>query len=310
MSMNTRRRFIGLAGLAGASTLIGLPPRASWAARGARAGKLRLAFFTDVHALPDWGAPEAIARVSKAINAAHPELVIGGGDLIYDAFETTAETAEPQWEVYQEMPRTIRAPVEAVLGNHDLTAAKPADGSDPATDPRAVFRRKLGLEKTWRAVNADGYRIFLLDSVEIGGEHDYHGHISAEQLAWLRTELGRTDTDTPIVLVTHLPLLSAIPLAAYGADTPVQDNHMVVNNQEVLESFAEHNLLLVLQGHLHAEEMLRWQETTFITGGAVCGNKWRGPRLGTPEGFGVLTLHRDRVDWEYKSINWHAKRPS
>jgi len=83
----------------------------------------------------------------------------------------------------------------------------------------------------------------------------------------------------------------------------------VVNNREVLELFAEHNLVLVLQGHLHAEEMLRWRGTTFITGGAVCGDKWRGPRLGTPEGFGVLTLRRDRVDWQYETINWKARRP-
>ncbi|MEE4273637.1 MAG: metallophosphoesterase [Thermoanaerobaculales bacterium] len=309
MSMKTRRRFISMAGLAGASALIGLPSRASWAARGARAGTLRLVFYTDVHALPDWGAPEAVARVSKAVNATRPELVIGGGDLIYDAFETTRAASKPQWDTYMSMHRGIDAPVEVVLGNHDLTAVKPADGSDPSADPRKVFRNTLGLDRTWRVVEADGHRIFLLDSVEIGGEHGYRGGVSAEQIDWLRSEIGRTDTDTPVILVTHLPLLSAIPLAAYGATSPVTKNILVVNNREVLKLFAEHNLVLVLQGHLHAEEMLRWGGTTFITGGAVCGDKWRGPRLGTPEGFGVLTLRRDRIDWKYQSINWEARRP-
>jgi len=309
MSMTTRRRFINMTGYAGASALIGLPSRASWAAQGSRAGTLRLVFYTDVHALPDWGAPEAMARVSKAVNANHPELVIGGGDLIDDAFETTRAAAEPQWDVYMSLHRSIDAPVEAVVGNHDLTAVRPADGSAPSTDPRAVFRAKLGLDRTWRVVEADGHRIFLLDSVEIGGEHGYRGGVSNQQIDWLRSEIGRTDTDTPVILVTHLPLLSAIPLAAFGATTPVQENHLVVNNREVLELFAEHNLVLVLQGHLHAEEMLRWRGTTFITGGAVCGDKWRGPRLGTPEGFGVLTLRRDRVDWQYETINWKARRP-
>jgi hypothetical protein len=54
--------------------------------------------------------------------------------------------------------------------------------------------------------------------------------------------------------------------------------------------------------------MLRWQGTTFITSGAICGNKWRGPRYGTPEGFGVLTLRPNRVEWEYKTYGWTARR--
>ncbi len=307
MSPSSRRQFLHTAGLAGASALLGLPARASWAAPGANAESLRMVFFTDVHAHTDWQAPRALAAAAKAINAEHPELVIGGGDLIYDGFEVAAATAEPQWDVYMTMHEAIGAPVEPILGNHDLVAVKPDDGSKPSPDPRAIFRGKFGLDRTWRSFDAGGYRFFLLDSVEVShDELNYHGGISSEQLAWLRTELGRTDTDTPIVVATHIPFLSAIPQATKGAMVPLEANHLVVNNLEVLELFAEHNLLLVLQGHLHAEEMLRWQGTTFITSGAVCGNKWRGPRYGTPEGFGVLDLRPDRVDWKYKSYGWEA----
>jgi 3',5'-cyclic AMP phosphodiesterase CpdA len=267
-----------------------------------------LVFFTDVHALPELGAPQALAMASKAINTHHPDLVIGGGDLIFDAFEVPAAAAEPQWDIYMDMQREIRAPVEPILGNHDLTAVRPGEGTKPSADPRALFRSKLGLERTWRVIDAGGYRIFLLDSVEIaGGDLDYRGRISNQQLAWIGDELGRTDTDTPIVVATHLPILTAIPQATKGATFAVTENYMVVNNREVLSLFAEHNLLLVLQGHLHAEEMLRWGGTTFITGGAICGNKWRGPKHGTPEGFGSLTLRPDRVDWEYHSLGWEAK---
>ena len=309
MSMHTRRSFVSLAGLAGATAVLGLPARATWAARGGRAGNLRLAFFTDVHALPEWGAPEALSLAAEAINNRRPELAIGGGDLIYDAFETTAAAAAPQWDVYMAMHRAIRAPVAAVLGNHDLTAVDPADGSAPSSDPRALFRKQLGLERTWRVIDAEGYRIFLLDSVRISGdEFGYHGGVSAEQLDWLRAELAGTDTDTPIVVVTHIPLVSTIPQAVGGADFALPPYYLVGNNREVLELFSEHNLLLVLQGHLHAEEMVRWRGTTFITGGAICGDKWRGAKLGTPEGFGVLTLRRDRVEWGYHSLGWNARR--
>jgi len=309
MSQSSRRQFIHTAGLAGASALLGLPARTTWAARSGAAKRMRLVFFTDVHAHTDWDAPRALAQAARAINAERPELVIGGGDLIYDGFEVAAATADPQWDVYMEMHRAIRAPVEPILGNHDLVAVRPDDGSKPSTNPRSVFRQKLGLDRTWRVVDANGYRIFLLDSIEVSDDELlYHAGISSEQLAWLGTELGRTDTDTPIVVATHIPLLSAIPQATKGAITPLKANYLVVNNREVLELFTNHNLLLVLQGHLHAEEVLRWNGTTFITSGAICGNKWRGPQYGTPEGFGVVNLRPDRIDWEYKTYGWEAKR--
>ena len=308
MSLTSRRRFLHTAGFAGASVLLGLPARTSWAARSGAAKRLRLVFFTDVHAHPDGGVPTAMTQAATAINAKHPDLVIGGGDLIYDGFEVPAAVAEPQWDVYMQMHRAIRAPVEPILGNHDLVGVRPVDKSAPSIDPRAAFREEFGLDRTWRVIDAEGTRFFLLDSVEISDDDlMYHGGISSEQLGWLEAELGRTDTDTPIVVATHIPLLSAIPQATKGAITPLEANHLVVNNREVLERFADHNLVLVLQGHLHAEEMLRWQGTTFITGGAVCGNKWKGPKYGTPEGFGVLTLRPDRVDWEYTTYGWNAR---
>jgi 3',5'-cyclic AMP phosphodiesterase CpdA len=311
MTERTRRSFLRTAGLAGAGVLMGFPRRTSWAAAGARAGKLRMVFFTDVHALPDLGAPRAMEVAAKAINRRRPELVIAGGDLIFDGFEGPAAAADPQWDVYLSLHRAIRAPVEPVLGNHDLTAVRPTDGSPPAADPRALFRQKLGLQRTWRVVDAEGYRVFLLDSVEVGvDELDYRGRVSQEQLGWLRDELGRTDTDAPIVLATHLPLLSTIPQATKGSTFAVTEHYMVGNNRDVLSLFSDHNLLLVLQGHLHAEEMLRWRGTTFITGGAICGDKWKGPKHGTPEGFGSLTLRPGRVEWEYHSLEWNAREAS
>jgi hypothetical protein len=55
--------------------------------------------------------------------------------------------------------------------------------------------------------------------------------------------------------------------------------------------------------------MLRWRSTTFITGGAVSGKWWRGSWHGTPEGFGVVTLRPDRVEWQYRTYGWQARRP-
>ena len=83
----------------------------------------------------------------------------------------------------------------------------------------------------------------------------------------------------------------------------------MVNNREVLERFRDHNLVLVLQGHAHVKELLRWRETTFITGGAICARWWRGPYYGTKEGFCVVELGPDGIEWEYVDYGWQARRP-
>jgi len=67
------------------------------------------------------------------------------------------------------------------------------------------------------------------------------------------------------------------------------------------------NRILVLQGHLHVSELLHWRGATFITGGAVCANWWRGPYFGTEEGFNAINLRRDRVEREYIDYGWQAR---
>ena len=112
------------------------------------------------------------------------------------------------------------------------------------------------------------------------------------------------------MLVAHFPLLTGFYQMTGGIEEPVPANRGVVNNREVLAAFENHRLLAVLQGHLHVAELMRWRDTTFITGGAVCGKWWRGKWHETPEGFGVLLLHPDRVEWEYRAYGWEARRPA
>jgi Icc protein len=206
--------------------------------------------------------------------------------------------------------RAIRAPLYPVLGNHDLVGAIPEDGSRPSSDPRSDYLQRMGLKRAWYAFDAGGYRFFILDSVQIiGGQLKYEGRIPEAQLAWLREELRLLPADRPIVVASHMPLLTGFYQATESAVEPAPRNRVVVNNREVLELFAGRRLVAVLQGHLHVNERLWWRGTTFITGGAVCAKWWRGAWHGTEEGFGVVTLEGDKVGWEYVDYGWEAQRP-
>lgn len=281
------------------------------AAAAAPTGTLKVVFFTDIHARTEWNTPDAMLQAAEAITAQQADLVICGGDMITDGYDATAAAVAPRWEAYCAMQERIRPAPVAVVGNHDLVGVEPADGSPPAADPRAEVRARLGLDRTYRSFDLNGYHFILLDSIEITrDERKYRGFIGPEQMDWLKADLANVAADTPIVVVTHIPLLTGFYQMTGGIETPVPANRGVVNNLDVLAAFANHRLLAVLQGHLHVNELMRWRNTTFITGGAVCGKWWRGSWQGTAEGFGVLTLHPDRVDWDYRTYGWKAVRPA
>ncbi len=307
----TRRGFLYRMA-AGIFMLAGCRPQTvAWPVRGSDQGELRLAFYTDVHARQEWETPTALQRAAAAINARTADLVIAGGDLITDGFQSTEPVAATRWDVYMQMHRAINVDLYPVIGNHDLVAANPKDGSPPAGDPRRMFQDRTGLERTYYSFDAVGYHFIVLDSIHITRDDlQYHGMIEPEQMAWLKRDLAGTSKSTPIVVATHIPLLTAFYSASQGGTFPAPRNRVVVNNLEVLEAFKSHNVPLVIQGHLHVEEMVRWQQTAFIVGGAICGKWWRGAWHGTKEGFNMLTLGSNRFDWEYIEYGWQARRPT
>jgi Icc protein len=305
-----RRQFLKTGAGAGlGAAAMGMPPL-NWAAAGAPNRTLRILFYTDVHTRVEWDTPLALEQAAARMNQEKADLVIAGGDLITDGFQSSAASVAHRWDAYMHMHRAIDTEIHPAIGNHDLVAARPEDGTEPSADPRRIFRDKMGLEKTYRSFDAAGTHILFLDGIHVTDNEDkYHGFIEPEQMAWLEADLSGVAKDTPVILVTHMPLLTAFYQATRGATEPAPPNRVMTNGREVLKRFRAHNLLLVLQGHLHVDELLRWRNTTLITGGAVCAKWWRGNWHGTEEGFGLVTLTPDRVTWQYIDYGWTAKRP-
>jgi 3',5'-cyclic AMP phosphodiesterase CpdA len=306
----SRRSFAKLMLGTGACTVVGGCYRNVWGVTGAPSGSLRIVFYTDVHARTEWETPLALARAAEAINAQEADLILGGGDLITDGFQNAAAKVARRWDVYMAFHSALNGEVHSAIGNHDLVGAIPEDGSPPSLDPRAEFRHRLGVSRTYYSFDMLGYHIVLLDSIQVTGDvSKYQGLVGPEQMAWLKEDLAGTAKGMPIILVLHMPLLTAFYQATERATAAAPPGRVVVNNVDVLDLLDNYNVVLVLQGHLHVAEMLKWRSTAFITGGAVCGRWWRGSWQGTPEGFSVITLHENRVDWDYITYDWEARRP-
>jgi 3',5'-cyclic AMP phosphodiesterase CpdA len=263
-----------------------------------------------VHARTEWDTPKALAAAVDAINEQSPDIVVACGDLITDGFQSSAKTVAPRWDTYMRMHNSLDGEAHAAIGNHDLVAAIPEDGSEPSDDPRRIFREKLGVARTYYSFDALGYHVMLLDSIQIlGKKSKYQGLIDPEQMQWIEEDLAGLSRDRPIILAMHIPLLTGFFQATAGATIAAPAGRVVVNNIDVFNLFRDHNLILVLQGHLHITEMLRWKNTTFITGGALSGKWWRGSYYDTPEGFNLVILKGNKIEWEYLTYGWEARRP-
>ncbi len=57
------------------------------------------------------------------------------------------------------MHRAIKTDLYPTIGNSDLVAAIPEDGSPPALDPRADYLSHMGLDRTYYSFNAAGYHL-------------------------------------------------------------------------------------------------------------------------------------------------------
>lgn len=281
--------------------------RTSWSIMGADRGSLRIAFFTDVHASTGGRISRALAKAAASINKERVDLVLGGGDLIDGGFNSTRAQAAAEWDTYMGFHQSISGEVHSAIGNRDLVGVAPADGSVAESDLKVDFRERLGLTQTTYAIDAVGYHIIVLDCLQITENAlHYQGRVSTEQLEWLAEDLSGVPSEMPVILLLHMPLATAFFGISKGSIVPSRPDRVVVNNREVLSVFENHNLVLVLQGHTHVAEMIHWRGITFLTGGAISGNWWRGAYHGTQEGFSVLTLNHDNIIWDYIDYGWDA----
>ena len=286
----TRRNFlVGLGAFATSRIL--LPSLLRGATLPGDLKPLRLGFLTDCHAMPYHDAPEWLTQTANLINRLKPELIIGGGDFVDGGFHLPGKVMDQRWKLASTFLRKITTKMEPIIGNHDFYEPLQSDGTPSANDPRRQFKKQFGLEKTYRSFEFRGYRFLMLDSVKVvGGPSPYCGWIDAGQLLWLDNELKRIPQNQPIILCTHIPFKTSLSLGFGSLIAPPQGRLHVLNSDLVMQKLKDRPLALILQGHVHINESLELGGVPCITGGAVCGNWWKGPNMGTYPGLGIIEL--------------------
>ena len=269
----------------------------------------RFVFMTDIHVQPERRAAEGFRTAIEAVNRLDPAFVITGGDLVMDALQTPADRVDSLYTLYQDLTTAFKMPVYNTMGNHEVFGLYEASGISPANPGygKQMFRNRLGGGKTYYSFDYKNWHFIILDGIGFTPERRYYGHVDSLQLNWLKNDIAAVDTARPVVLSTHIPLFSIYGQMKNGPTFAMGESGVVTNALEVMHALAGHNLKLVLQGHLHVLEEMRYGNTTFITGGAISGAWWKGSRDGTPEGFLVIDVKQNDFSWEYKTYGWKAE---
>jgi 3',5'-cyclic-AMP phosphodiesterase len=304
-----RRDFLKTAAAAGAAAM--LPLELRLAAADTKPGDFDFVFFTDTHIEPELDAAHGCDMCFRKIASLKPEFAVMGGDHVYDATKVGAERANTVFDLYKKASDNLQMPVHHAIGNHDPFGTIEGSGV-PTSDPhygKKMYEERIG--KTYYSFDHKGYHFVVLDSIQPTEDRLWEARIDDPQMIWLADDLKATAAATPIVGVVHVPLVTGFSTFA-GDPTRKPDKYStltVANTPQVLAAFAGHNLIGVLQGHTHINEIVEYKNTKFITGGAVCGNWWHGPRLGFPEGFTVVSLRGGKIATRYETYGFQSVDP-
>ncbi len=273
----------------------------------AKENEFSFLFMTDIHIQPELGATDGLIKAIDTANKLNADFVLTGGDLVFDVLRGNRPRGDSLFQLYKETIKRLKMPVYNVIGNHELFGIYEGSGISPA-DPDykyGMYKRYLG--ETFYSFNHKGWHFIALNSIDEKNKK-YIGTIGKDQIEWLKKDIAGVSPETPIAIVLHIPLVSVQAQIYPKTDKPEVPNELWVDNRnEVLELFKKHNLRLVLQGHLHwVEDINVGGKTRFITGGAVAGRpSWKGTRTGE-EGFMLIRIKGQDINWEYIDYGWET----
>lgn len=314
MAEMSRREFVGVAAVGAAGVLA---PGVAMAVPGDRPKRaLRIAHLTDIHVQPERGAPEGMEKCLDHVQGQkdRPDLVFTGGDLIMDAFGADKARTQAQWDVFQRvLNASLELPVEHTIGNHDVFgwgqgdtfAADHGYGKKWACDV-------LGVARPYRSFDRSGWHFVVLDSTFREG-NGYKARLDDAQFEWLEGDLAATPRSTPVMVVSHIPILGVSPY--FDGDNEKSGNWQVpgawmhIDARKIKDLFRKHpNVKLCLSGHIHLIDMALYNGVAYFCNGAVSAGWWGGDYQECTYGYGLADLHEDGTfACEYVRYGWKTR---
>lgn len=309
-----RRKFITTGILSG----IGLAAAHHASARSkSKKRSLRIVHVTDTHMYPDQVPEKGIANLVNELNNLEdkPDFVIHTGDHIMDALNRTRDETEAQWEIWKRVFRNkLNHDLYNCLGNHDVwgwalndTTAK----NDPLYG-KTWAKEYLEIDNTWYSFERNEWKFICLDSVSPGDkDRSYKAELGNQQFKWLKNELEQTSSETPVVIASHIPILSAS--AYFDGDNEKSGNWNVpgawmhLDARKIKDLFYKHpNVKGAISGHIHLADYTKYLNVGYYCNGAACGNWWKGSYQEFPPAYALIDFYEDgSIETELIPFNWN-----
>lgn len=292
----SRRQLIGSIGAVAATSML---PEGADAQVVRRKPSLRIAHLTDIHVQPEKKAALGMERALEHAQRFKPDLILFGGDLIMDALAVDYDRMRAQWEIFTRVARAnVGTAAEYIIGNHDVWGwNQPTVYKSELGYGKRYAMDVLELEVPYRSFDRGGWHIILLDSTHpktVG----YTAKLDEKQFAWLADDLARTPKSRPVMVCSHIPILS--PAAFLDGDNETSGNWRVpgawmhIDARRIKDLFKKHpNVKLCVSGHLHMVDSCRYLGISYHCNGAVSGGWWNGDYQEFKPGYALIDLYSD-----------------
>ena len=272
-----------------------------------RENNFSFVFITDIHVMPERNAAKGFQQAIDTINSLSPDFVLTGGDNIMDALGQTYGRSDSLYDLYIETAKNLNMPVYNTMGNHEVFGLYEKSGISPDHQEygKKMFENRLA--KRYYSFDYKNWHFIVIDGIGFTEDRHYYGYVDQDQIKWLKEDLEKTGKVKPVVVSTHIPLLSIGSQIMQGPTEGMGRGSIITNANEIIPILEKYNTKLVLQGHLHFLEDIQYNGIHYITGGAVSSNWWNGPRYGMEEGFVKVDITNNDFKWEYIDFGWEVK---
>lgn len=252
---------------------------------------IRIAHITDVHIRPEHDAPNRFRKCMEEIKKHKIDLFLNGGDTIYaaDYNNITCERVNEQWAIWKELRNEFNNyEVHSCLGNHDMWWAAP-DKQDAMYGKDHVVKQ-LSIPNRYYSFEKKGWHFIILDS-----NNKNTGSLDDEQCKWLEEDLAKLPAGTPVICLSHYPILAVCTILDGG-------NH--TDSKYISELFYKHRdkRISCLSGHIHLQDAAEYNGVHYFCNGAHSGFWWEdGDKESagkyyykqTPPGYAIVDLFED-----------------
>ncbi|MCD2201390.1 metallophosphoesterase [Halobacterium sp. KA-4] len=202
------------------------------------------------------------------------------------AGDLTKDGTASEFRHARELLDTLRFPVVAIPGNHDVPASR---GNAHATPPIARFDSGYDCELAPFVYDVDNIDLVGLDSVtatDKSSDRTHGGSIPANQISWIKNVLARVKC--PIV-ASHHNLTDR--LREISPDSP--DIYQLGNAEAVANVLNEGGVKILLSGHAHYPTVAHTSGIYEIIVPATCS---------FPQGYALVHIGTDGTKIEFVPI--------